>query len=190
MNTEFLRRHILSTFDMPAEDLNRMIRLVQPKEYAKGQLVVKEGEVCRTFYLVEKGYLRTWYNKEGIPINLNFTLEGQFVSNIKSLKTRQPSEINIEASEDSTLWLFNLDNMPEAWKRHPAMSGFARRVAMHMLLEAQSHSDMCKINTPAERYHYIETHNPALLQRVPLSQLASYLGVTRETLSRIRANSY
>jgi CRP-like cAMP-binding protein len=70
---------------------------------------------------------------------------------------------------------------------HPVISKFFRRLAIHQLLDSEAHSNLFKIYTPTERYRYIEQHKPELLQRIPLSQLASYLGVKRETLSRIRA---
>jgi len=72
---------------------------------------------------------------------------------------------------------------------HPQISIFVRRLAIHVLLASEEHSNLFKIYTPTERYRYIEQNNPKLLQRVSLSQMASYLGVTRETISRIRAKN-
>lgn len=152
----------------------------------KGDAVLKEGDVCRSFYLVEKGYLRTWYNKDGIPINLNFTLEGEFATNVKSLNSHQPSEFTIEAGEEATVLIFNLDIIVKEFDSHPQIVLFIRRLAMHMLLASEEHNKLFKMYTPTERYRYIEEHKPELLQRISLSQMASYLGVTRETLSRIR----
>jgi CRP-like cAMP-binding protein len=57
-------------------------------ELKKGQAVLKQGEVCRSFYCVEKGYLRTWYDKDGHPINLNFTFEGEFAADMKSFRSK------------------------------------------------------------------------------------------------------
>ena len=70
------------------------------------------------------------------------------------------------------------------------MVKFFRRLALNMLVASEEHSDMFKISTPTERYRYIEKNNPQLLQRISLSQIATYLGVTRETLSRIRGKKY
>jgi CRP-like cAMP-binding protein len=72
------------------------------------------------------------------------------------------------------------------YDRHPQIVLFIRRLSIHILLASEEHSTFFKTHTPTERYLYIEEHNPRLLQRISLSQLASYLGVTRETLSRIR----
>jgi len=171
------------------DDLSFLLNCAEGLELKKGDLILKEGVICRSFYFVEKGYLRTWYNRDGATINLNFTFEGDFTSNLKSLKGRQGSEFNVEAAEDTTLWVFNLDTISKQFEPHPQISIFVRRLAIHVLLASEEHSNLFKIYTPTERYRYIEQNNPKLLQRVSLSQMASYLGVTRETLSRIRAKN-
>ena len=89
---------------------------------------MKEGEVCRAFYLVEKGYLRSWYDKDGVAINLNFTFEGEFAGNLKSINSRQASELIIEAGEDVSVWIFNLDLIAEQFNQLPQFSNFIRRV--------------------------------------------------------------
>ena len=166
-----------------------MISSAVPKKLKKGEAILKEGEVCRSFYLVENGYLRTWYNKNGVPINLHFTFEGEFISNLKSFKSKGPSEVTIEAGEPTAIWIFDLNTMSAEIKGHQAISNFVRRLAVRVLLASEEHSNLFKMYTPTERYHYIEKNKPELLQRISLSQLSSYLGVTRETLSRIRAKS-
>ena len=95
----------------------------------------------------------------------------------------------IEAGEDSVIWIFNIRQISEQYDTYPQVTRFIRRLAITQLLTAQEHSDLIKLNTPAERYRHIEKNSPQLLQRVSLSQLASYLGVTRETLSRVRAKN-
>jgi len=172
------------------EDISLLVSCVVSKELKQGEPLLKEGEVCRAFYLVEKGYLRTHYNKDGVRINLNFTLEGNFTTNIKSFKTHELSEFTIEAGEDTSVSIFDLDVIAKEFNSHPQIILFIRRLAMHLLLAAEEHSKLFKMYTPTERYRYIEKNNPALLQRISLSQIASYLGVTRETLSRIRAKKH
>jgi CRP-like cAMP-binding protein len=171
------------------EDIALLVDSAIPKRLKKGEAILKEGEVCRSFYLVEKGYLRTWYNKNGVPINLHFTFEGEFISNLKSFKSKHPSDVIIEAGEPATVWVFDLNAMSAELKGHPAISTFVRRLAVRVLLASEEHSGLFKMYTPTERYHYLEKNKPELLQRISLTQLASYIGVTRETLSRIRAKS-
>lgn len=162
--------------------------VMSSKRLKKGEILLQEGSVCRAVYFVEQGYLRTYYNKEdGSIINLNFTFEGEFTSNLKSAIGREPSKMSIEAGEDALLWVFDLDKLSPEMKSQPSVSQFIRRTTMQMLLASEARGNLLKIYTAAERYHYIERNIPHILQRVPLSHLASFLGVSRETLSRIRA---
>ena len=96
---------------------------------------------------------------------------------------------NIEAGEDASVWVFNLDEITGRYNSHPQIVLFIRRLAIHLSVASEEHSNFFKLYTPTERYRYIEKNKPHLLQRVSLSQLASYLGVARETLSRIRAKN-
>jgi CRP-like cAMP-binding protein len=187
MDRQTFQRYIAPIFELADEDLSLLIDVAVSRQLKKGELLLAEGELCRSFYLVEKGYLRTWYNKEGVAINLNFTFEGNFTSNPKSARNRQASEINMEAGEDSLVWVFEMHGLYEKFSSNPHIMRFMRRLFISLLLASEAHSDLFKIYTPTERYRFIEKNHPQLLQRIPLSQVASYLGVKRETLSRIRS---
>jgi len=189
MTDKKLKTHINEVSPLADEDLALLVSCVSNRKLRKGEPVLKEGEVCRSFYLVDKGYLRTWYNKNGVPINLNFTFEGHFTCNLKSYKSKRPSMHTIEAGEDTSVWVFDMDVISKERKSHPEITKFVRRLAIRLLLASEEYSDLFKMYTPTERYRHIEKNNPELLQRIPLSQLASYLGVTRETLSRIRGKN-
>ncbi|WP_461451524.1 Crp/Fnr family transcriptional regulator [Mucilaginibacter sp.] len=189
MDTNTLELYIDKVLDLPAEDKNLLISSAQMQFFKKGDIVLKEGEVCKVFYLVNKGYLRSYYNKDDVQINLNFTFEGNFTANLNSYRSRQSSEFNIEAAEDAEVWIINFRSLSPKLVDHPELGRYFRRLAINLLLASEEHSKLFKIYTPTERYRFIEQNSPRLLQRVPLSQLASYLGVTRETLSRIRAKN-
>jgi CRP-like cAMP-binding protein len=174
--------------DLTDADTALFNAVMSSRRCKKGEIILREGTVCRAIYFVEQGYLRTHYNKEdGSVVNLNFTFEGEFTSNLKSAISREPSKLAIQAGEDTLLWLFDLDKLSPEMKSHPSVGRFIRRITMQMLLASDARGNLLKIYTPAERYRYIEQNKPHVLQRVSLSHLASFLGVSRETLSRIRA---
>ncbi|HLZ16638.1 MAG TPA: Crp/Fnr family transcriptional regulator [Cyclobacteriaceae bacterium] len=178
-------QHMTDLFDAE-EALFKAV--MSSRRLKKGEIVLQEGTVCRAVYFVEEGYLRTYYNKEdGSIVNLNFTFEGEFTGDLKSAISREPSTLSIEAGEDSLLWIFDLNKLSPEMKSHPSVSRFIRRTALQMLLASEARGNLLKMYTPAERYHYLERNTPHVLQRVSLSHLASFLGVSRETLSRIRA---
>jgi CRP-like cAMP-binding protein len=106
---------------------------------------------------------------------------------LNSLKARMPSDFTIEAGEAAGVWVFDRVVLADLCAEWPPIMLFSRRLVSRMLMESEESNNLFKMYTPQERYHYIEKNNPALLQRVPLSQIASYLGVARETLSRIRS---
>jgi len=190
MDNKLLQTAIKNVIELSEEDLSLLMSCVTKRQLKRGEPILEKGKVCRSFYFVESGYLRTWYNKDGVSINLNFTFEGHFTCNLKSFKSRQPSDFTIEAGENTSVCVFDWDMISaQVVANRPLIAQFVRRVAVRLLLASEEHSELFKIYTPAERYHYIEKNNPHLLQRVSLSQIASYIGITRETLSRIRAKS-
>ncbi|HEY8930055.1 MAG TPA: Crp/Fnr family transcriptional regulator [Mucilaginibacter sp.] len=186
MDHNTLRVYTTPILELTDDELSLLINCMQRRELKKGELLLAAGEVCRTFYLVEQGYLRTWYDKDGVQINLHFTFEGESTSNLKSFLHKQSSEVNIEAGEDAVVSVFHVSSVAEKFGEYPNIMRFIRRLALRLLVASEEYSDLFKVSTPTERYRYIEKNNPRLLQRISLSQMASYLGVTRETLSRIR----
>ncbi|MCR8559000.1 Crp/Fnr family transcriptional regulator [Mucilaginibacter sp. BJC16-A38] len=157
------------------------------KAVQKGAAVLNAGEICTAFYFVESGYLRTYYNKAGVEINIHFHLEGTVTSDHKNGKEGIPSEFTIAAGEKSEIWILNRETLTALCYADPGIMVFGRGLLNRMLLDQSAHSNLFKMYTPAERYQYIERNNPELLQRIPLSNLASFLGMNRRTLSRIRA---
>jgi CRP-like cAMP-binding protein len=156
------------------------------KIFEKGETVLREGEICYDLYFVEEGYLRTYYNKDGTEINIYFNFESSFATHLRSSKLRVPSEFTIEAGEKTRLWILNRPLLAELSLSSSEIMLYSRRLLGRILMDSSAHNNLLRIYSPAERYQYIAQNNPQLLQRVSLSQLASYLGVTRRTLSRIR----
>ncbi len=189
MEENGIREHITNISELTDEELSLLISCASTHNLKKGEILLNEGEMCRSIYWVKQGYLRTWFNKDGAAINLNFTFEGEFTSNVRSIKNKQPSDVVIEAGEDAVVWVFNLNAMSGKFEKYPQISIFFRRIFVRLLLKAEEHTNLFKMYTPAERYKYIEKNNPALLQRISLSHMASYLGMARETLSRIRGKN-
>src|SRR5471030_2195220 len=110
------------------EDIPLLLSCALNRKLKKGEHLLTEGEVCHSFYLVDQGYLRTWYNKDGAVINLNFTFEGDFTTNLKSFKSHQPSEVVIEAGEDTSVWIFDLDIIAGQFNSDPIIILFIRRL--------------------------------------------------------------
>lgn len=167
------------------ELLNSAITIIQLK---KGFNVLAQGQVCNNIYFIEKGYLRTFMLKDGLEINTAFHFENDFTTNLKSLRNGTPSDTTIQAGERSILYAFNKNTLLSLYAESPEIESFGRDLLEQLLIAQEEHANLFKLYTPAERYKYLETHHPQIIQRVSLSQISSYLGIARETLSRIRKN--
>jgi CRP-like cAMP-binding protein len=130
--------------------------------------------------------LRVFTNKDGKEINTDFVFENNFTTNLKSLRLAIPSDTTIQAGELSTIYEFDKNILLSLYKESPEIESFGRKLLEQLLIAQEEHIHLFKIFKPEERYRYLQTNNPEILQRVSLSQISSYLGVARETLSRIR----
>lgn len=183
--TQLKNQHHISN-----KSIEKVLEIAQPKKYAKGAVILSEGQICRNILFVEKGYLKSSYNKDGVIINLNFSFEGDFTTNLKSLRSRLGSDMVIQAGEDAIVFEFDKAQLIDLYGYSPEISLFGRKVLEQILMVQEEHSNLFKLYSATERYHYIAKHQPHFLQRISLIQLASYLGLTRETLTRIRKKSF
>lgn len=181
-----LYKKISGFTEISVDSINKLFEITNARNLKKGKLILKEGKVCKTIVFVEKGYLRTYIIKDGAQINIDFTFENNFTTNLKSLRSNLASDNNIVTAEDSTIFEFDKEELLNLYKVSPEIESFGRKLLEQLLIAQEEHSNLFKIYSPTERYHYLLQNNPLFLQRVSLSQLASYLGVTRETLTRIR----
>lgn len=156
----------------------------------RNEILIDEGQSCNNIFLVETGILRNYYNNSGVDVNLSFTLENQFSTSFEAYINRAPSKIIIRAVEKSMVWVINSRGISQTHSSNPNFSAFIRRIAIRILFATEEHHNMMMMNAPADRYQYILDKKPELIQRIPLTHLASYIGITRETLSRIRSNKY
>jgi CRP-like cAMP-binding protein len=189
LNHEILRQITSPIYKLSDDDLDLLASCAFVKHLKKGEALLRQGELCRSLYFVESGYLRTFYDRNSSAVNMNFTFEGNFTTDVKSFRSRKPTEITIEAGEDASVWAFDISRLSGNYPPGSQVPTFIRRLAIGLLLASQAHNEMLKLHTPTERYRYIELNQPSLLQRVSLSHIASYLGLARETLSRIRGRN-
>ncbi|MFZ4796979.1 MAG: Crp/Fnr family transcriptional regulator [Bacteroidia bacterium] len=154
----------------------------------KGEIILKQGQVCNAIFFVEIGFLRTYIDNENGEINIDFTFEGNFTTNLKSLRSNTFSENNIQAGENAVIYEFDKIKLLELYKSSPQIESFGRNLLENLIISKENHTNLFKIYSLKERYHYLQINKPELFQRISLTQLASYLGVARETLSRIRKN--
>ncbi|NSL85769.1 Crp/Fnr family transcriptional regulator [Chitinophaga solisilvae] len=178
--------HIATVAPLPAPALELFTGAAQVAAVKKGTVLLAEGSRCRHIWYIENGACRTFHTKAGKEINTSFYFENTFFTNLASLRAQQPSVYTIQTYEDSILWRWQEDDLYRIYQQSPDIVAFGKLWLEKMLIEQETHNDWLKVNTPEERYQSVLTDRPTLLQRVSLTQLSSYIGISRETLSRIR----
>ena len=181
-----LRTKVQSIDHLSPEDLDSFCAAAKPLECKKGQRLLKEGQVCTSIYFIETGYLRSYHTRDGLEINTGLHFEGSFVTNLKSLRTESPSESFIEAAEPAFLYEFTKEKVTVLYAHRPPIVEFGKKLLELLAIGQQEHINLFTLYSAEERFRYICETRPEILQRVSLTQLASWLGVTRETLSRFR----
>ncbi len=156
------------------------------REFKKNQLLLKEGQACNSLFYIEKGYCKSFYNMDGIIKNTGFFFENEIATNIKSFGSGQKSDFSIIACEPLTTIIFDKEKLFQLTRRVHEIETLGRNCIRLFASRQEEFSTLFKLYSAQERLEYLEARHPEILQRVSLSQLASFFGVARETLSRIR----
>src|SRR5215831_751004 len=153
----------------------------------KGDMLLKAGEISSTIYLVRKGILRG-YVKEGIKdITTWISPEGELVASIRSFGLQEPGQENIQAIEDCELTGMRFDDLEYLYENFPEVNIVGRKILEKYYRDAEERAFIARLTEATSKYkHFIATKSD-MLNRVPLKYIASYLGMTLETLSRIRS---
>lgn len=181
-----LLEHIQKYCPLGNGALTALNSALEKVELTKGYLLTSEGKVCNHVYFLERGCVRGFYNLDGKEITYWFAFENSFVTSFYSFITRNPGVETIQLLEDSILWAISYKDLQELYSTHPDIERLGR--VMHeryyVMLEERFLSNHFK--EARDRYEILLNNSPHILQRVPLGYVASYLGITQETLSRIR----
>ena len=149
-------------------------------------ILLSEGGISNQFHFIKKGCLRMWFNKDGKDITFQFFFEDQAVASIDSLLSNQPSMFSIESIEPSTLLSINKKSFELICQVYPEVrEGFQNILFKRFSNYAQLFLSRIK-DTPRERYEDLVLNHPEIIKRVPQHYIASYLGISPISLSRIK----
>lgn len=153
----------------------------------KNHKLVKPDTTCNFLFFLDRGLTRTYYLKDGKEITDWISDENSFACSIISFITRQPDRRGIDLLEDSILYALHYEDLNALCHKYHSIESFTRKLVSFGLIQLQQKLDDLHFVNAADRYRKLLQTNPSFIQRVPLSMIASYLGITQETLSRIRA---
>lgn len=184
---DLLHKKINETISITEQDFELCTSLFLPKKLRKKQYLLQEGHVCKYTAFVSRGLLRTFSvdAKEAEHI-LQFAMEGWWMADLFSFLTDEPSVFNMEALEDCELLLITKPSWDLLLTKVPAFERFFRILIQNNLIATQRRLMGTMSETAEEKYVKLLKTYPDCVQRVPQHMIASYLGITRETLSRIR----
>lgn len=160
--------------------------VLTPMTFKKGAYLLQEGAVCNSLFYIDKGYCRSFYLKDGIEKNTAFYFEQDIATNINSFGSGEKSAYAIIACEPIHVVAFDKQKLFEVSRQVPEIEALGRKCIRRFATRQEEHANLFKLYTAQERYEWLEQHQPQMLQRISLTQLSSYLGIARETLSRIR----
>lgn len=181
-----LLKYIHSITEFSAESWALLQPALSKKRFKKNEFLLKEGDVCNSLFFIEEGYCRSYYELDGIEKNTGFFLENDIATNIRSFGSGQRSEANIIACEPLTAIVFDKEKLFQVSKQAPEIETLGRNCIRLFATKQEEFAVLFNIYSAKDRLAYIEEKHPTLLQRVSQTQLASFLGIARETLSRIR----
>jgi CRP/FNR family transcriptional regulator, anaerobic regulatory protein len=168
------------------EDCKMFEPFLKNKTVAVKEILLSEGQVCREMGFVNKGAFRTYYLSEGKEINTHFCFENEFVVDYDSFMQHKPSRYFIQAVEDAEITTFQLQHLQEAYNKSKNWERFGRIMAEYSYQITTQRVESFLFMNGEERYLQLLEKQPQLLERVPLYHIASYLGLERESLSRLR----
>jgi len=160
--------------------------LFKRQEVPAKTILLQEGQISRTMFFIEQGCLRTWANNDGREITTQFFFEGDKVSSIESFRTNQPSLYSIESIEPCILQTISQQDFQHALDDLPELKKELQEHLFKRLLSSQKTFYSYLKNNPQQRYEELIEEYPHILKRVPQHYIASYLGITPVSLSRIR----
>lgn len=156
------------------------------RQISKKHDLLLPGKISREIYFIEKGCLQLYYDKNGEDATIFIAVENMFIGAFASFLSRRPSEQGLRALEDCELLVLTHTALEELYLTLPKMNIIVRKLLEQRFLHAQSLVSSFVLNNPEERYLQMLRRRPELLQRVPQHVLATFLGITPVSLSRIR----
>ena len=172
---------------MNSEGRKQIENILVRQDFDKGELLLSEGQVSHNIILVGKGLIRQFYYKNGKDVTEHFSYEGCIIMCIESLLKQEPTRLMIEALEDGTAYLLNYNKLMLLAETSWEANMFYRKILEFSLITSQVKADSWRFETARERYNNLLQAQPEVINRAPLSHIASYLLMTPETLSRVRS---
>ena len=187
MNREILQKYITSILPMPTDKATFLAEQFDSIEFSKDELLLKESKIAKDTFVLESGFIRSYtYNQNGEEVTTNIFSAPCFVNDFLSFFKQQPTSENYQCLTDCKLWKMNYEKVQTCFHTYPELREFGRM--MLVTNYSNLHARMLGMikDTAENRYLKLLKNHPDIFQNIPLKIIASYLGITDTSLSRIR----
>ncbi|MCC6182830.1 MAG: Crp/Fnr family transcriptional regulator [Bacteroidia bacterium] len=184
-----LKKYFNSHSFLKMEEIESALPLFKEVQLNKGEYFITDTIICNQIAFVVKGSFRGFVvDDKGNEVNICLKLENQFITSYESFLNQQPSKKNIQAMEKCDLLIINRDSLINLLDKFPSFNFLIKAVAEQELIEKENFLIHLNNKSGKEKYLFILNYYPDFIRRVKLSDLASFIGVTPRTVSRIRKN--
>ena len=184
---ERLLKHLKDIHSLSDELQDKLTEHFKQVVLPKGEFLITEGRICRHLYFLEQGSLRGFYNQDGKEVTHWFGFEHDFVTSFHSFITQEPAVESIQLLEGCVLWAISKDALNELLSTYHKAERLLRMAYEKYYIRLEERYVNAQFKTAAELYEQLLERAPHIVERVPLGFIASYLGMSQETLSRVRS---
>lgn len=175
-------------FQVDQVHFEEFFSLLKHTELVKSDFFVKQGEKCKYLGFIKRGTIRSFYiNDQGKEINFGFYFKNEFFTDYESILCDSISNMNIQAIENCEILLLHKDDLQKLYDKEAYWQKFGRIMSEKIYLDAKKRIDDLLCNSPENRYLNLLKKELVLIQKIAQKYIASYLGVTEQSLSRIRS---
>jgi CRP/FNR family transcriptional regulator, anaerobic regulatory protein len=190
MTPELIGLYIRQFHNVSDETLNYFVTQFEEVRYPAKHIFQKEGDICTRVGILHKGLVRNYFNRNNRECIAWFDIEGDLVGSMYSFFTQSTYSESIEMLEDCIIYETTFDKINKTRMMFEDFDVLVNKVILHGYFQMEERTKNLMAYTAVERYELFFKTKPDLINRIPVKHLASFLGVTPETLSRIRANNY
>ncbi|WP_100614702.1 Crp/Fnr family transcriptional regulator [Confluentibacter citreus] len=188
MKIEPLLKYINKYVSLTQEETDFLVSKVIYRKYLKGQYLAQQGDVCKYSCFVISGCTKTFYmDEEGQEHIMMFSIEDWWTSDMSSFINQTPADFNIQFLENTELIMFPYDVIEDLYLQIPKLERFFRQIIEKAFIASQKRLVRNLSMTAKDRYIYFRDQYPQIEQRIPQYMVASYLGITKEFLSKIKS---
>ncbi|MFH6994387.1 Crp/Fnr family transcriptional regulator [Flavobacterium sp. FlaQc-48] len=189
MMENLVLKNIAKHISLDENETSYFLSILKEKKYAKKNIILKEGEICRTINFVQSGTLRAFYrDPQGKESTIMFAISDWWITDMACFINQQPAMLNIETIEESSIFHLHKQDLDDLYLKIPKFERFFRIIMQNAYIREQLRVIQNLSLSAEQRYYIFLEKYPQVAKQVTQKQIASYLGITPEFLSMIRAH--